>query len=347
MARNIRSSSGRVRFSRAKSDKLDAMPDNWNEGIDDRVSAFLVAGDNVTLTHDDAANTLTISAASGGPGGTVENGSITNAKLSNVATATIKGRSTAGTGAPEDLTPAQVRTLLNVADGATANATNADLRDRSTHTGTQVAATITGLATVATTGAYDDLTGTPTIPGTNSLGNSAGLVPSAGVCISNALNTTALGTAAQVANRTVITPFIPGHNITIDQLGVSVSTFVASANVKCIIYDSDSNGRPTTVLRETANIDAGSNGTRFAAITSLTLTAGKVYWIGLRSSSTATLRTLGVGATHILSHTNAATPVAQGVLILTETFANAAATWTYASSQHSNVVAPLILMRVA
>ena len=53
-------------------------------------------------------------------GGTPADGSITNAKLATVATATIKGRTTAGTGAPEDLTAAQVRAILNVADGATA-----------------------------------------------------------------------------------------------------------------------------------------------------------------------------------------------------------------------------------
>lgn len=45
--------------------------------------------------------------------------------------------------------------------GATANASNAALRDRSTHTGTQPAASITGLADVATSGDYDDLTGKP------------------------------------------------------------------------------------------------------------------------------------------------------------------------------------------
>lgn len=50
-----------------------------------------------------------------------------------------------------------------IASGATANATDAQLRDRSTHTGTQSAGTITGLATVATTGAYADLSGRPTL----------------------------------------------------------------------------------------------------------------------------------------------------------------------------------------
>lgn len=43
---------------------------------------------------------------------------VTNAKLAQVGTSTIKGRITAGTGNVEDLTPAQVRTIINVEDGA-------------------------------------------------------------------------------------------------------------------------------------------------------------------------------------------------------------------------------------
>jgi hypothetical protein len=54
------------------------------------------------------------------PDTTIADGEITNAKLANVATQTFKGRTTAGTGAPEDLTAAQARTILNVADGANA-----------------------------------------------------------------------------------------------------------------------------------------------------------------------------------------------------------------------------------
>jgi hypothetical protein len=173
------------------------------------------------------------------------------------------------------------------------------------------------------------------------------MTPAAGEFIGNGMNATALGTQAQVANRTVIAPFVSAYDVTIDQLGVSVSTFVASATVKCVIYAADSQGRPTTILRETATIDAGSNGTRFATITSLALTAGTKYWIGIRSSSTATLRTLGVGSAPALTYTNAATPEIESALILTETYANAAANWTYAASQHSNALVPLVLMRVA
>ena len=49
---------------------------------------------------------------------TVVDDAVTNVKLNNMIVNTIKGRITAGTGDPEDLTATQVRTIINVADGA-------------------------------------------------------------------------------------------------------------------------------------------------------------------------------------------------------------------------------------
>jgi hypothetical protein len=54
-------------------------------------------------------------------------------------------------------TTAQESKLAGIAAGATVNAADAALRDRSTHTGTQAAGTITGLAAIATTGNAADL----------------------------------------------------------------------------------------------------------------------------------------------------------------------------------------------
>lgn len=61
-----------------------------------------IGGAGSTFTIDNNAVTTT----------KIINDAVTNAKLANVATATIKGRATAGTGDPEDLTGAQVRTIM-------------------------------------------------------------------------------------------------------------------------------------------------------------------------------------------------------------------------------------------
>ena len=89
------------------------------------------AGDNSTK----AASTAYVDAAV--TAGSVPDNGVTNAKLADMVTARIKGRATAGTGDPEDLTAAQVKTILAIA-----------------------AADVSGLATVATSGSAADLSGT-------------------------------------------------------------------------------------------------------------------------------------------------------------------------------------------
>ena len=71
---------------------------------------------NVDDALDQLANRLIVVEVASG---TVADDSITNAKLAEVATATIKGRTTAGTGNPEDLTAAQAAAIIQ-GDGLTA-----------------------------------------------------------------------------------------------------------------------------------------------------------------------------------------------------------------------------------
>jgi hypothetical protein len=81
--------------------------DEYNdENAQDAIGSILDTGTvgDITFNYNDVTPLIS---------GTVDNDAITNAKLANMATATIKGRTTAGTGDPEDLTAAQVRTIID------------------------------------------------------------------------------------------------------------------------------------------------------------------------------------------------------------------------------------------
>lgn len=75
--------------------------------VDDSVAA-------VTIPDGDKGD-LTVSGS--GATWTIDPGAVSNAKMASVATATLKGRASAGSGAPEDLTAAQVKTLLQIGYG--------------------------------------------------------------------------------------------------------------------------------------------------------------------------------------------------------------------------------------
>ena len=94
-----------------------------------------------------------ITVSSSGAAWAIDAGAVTLAKMANVATGSLVGRATAGAGAPEALTATQARTVLNVADGATANSADATLLARVSHTGTQVAATISDFDVAVATNA--------------------------------------------------------------------------------------------------------------------------------------------------------------------------------------------------
>ena len=90
------------------------------------------------------------STAGGTPVGSlasIADDSVTFAKIEEIPANTILGNNTAGSSDILELTTAQTRTLLNVADGATANSSDATLLARANHTGTQTASTISDFDT--------------------------------------------------------------------------------------------------------------------------------------------------------------------------------------------------------
>ena len=75
-----------------------------------KASGILAAARFPALTGD-------VTTTAGALATTIANDAVTNAKLANMATATFKGRTTAGTGDPEDLTATQATALLNAVVG--------------------------------------------------------------------------------------------------------------------------------------------------------------------------------------------------------------------------------------
>lgn len=143
-------------------------------------STSLLGSGNVAITEN-ATHTGDVTGATVL---TIANSAVTLAKMANLAQNTIIGRVTASTGVPEALTAANVRTVINVADGATVNDTDANLRARSSHTGTQAASTISDFQSTvsantdvaANTAKVTNATHTGDVTGATELTISAGAV---------------------------------------------------------------------------------------------------------------------------------------------------------------------------
>jgi hypothetical protein len=76
-----------------------------DERAQDAVGGALTDTSTIDFTYNDGSNQITAD---------VKSNSVTNAMLTDVSTATFKGRTTAGSGSPEDLTVSQAKTLLNL-----------------------------------------------------------------------------------------------------------------------------------------------------------------------------------------------------------------------------------------
>jgi hypothetical protein len=89
-----------------------------NVGI---IAGTVAAGDDSRFISDSDKGDITVTGS--GATWTIDAGVVANSKLANMSTATFKGRATAATGVPEDLTVAQAKTLLDLAGSNTGDQT--------------------------------------------------------------------------------------------------------------------------------------------------------------------------------------------------------------------------------
>jgi hypothetical protein len=296
-------------------------------------------------------------------------GVVSNAKLTTVSTATFKGRVTAGTGAPEDLTGVQAATLLPAfnatdkglapasgggtttflrADGTWAvpagggGVTDGDKGDITVSGGGTVwsidpaSVSLTAMANLSTAtiiGRTTAGTGTPEALSAATARALLGLVepetllPAAGeyMLTTAAGGGTTTGTSGGAANRFELFPYLSPGYVSIDQVAINCTTLLAAAQAKIVVYASDTNGRPDALLFESGVLDMSTLGTKTAAF-SLSLEKYRLYWFGVRHSSTATVSAWAVNAVPDINGGTTISTAARKSIRRTLTFGTAAPT---------------------
>lgn len=106
-------------------------PSGYTSNTGTVTSASVVSANGFSGTVATASTTPQITLS-------LDNGAISNVKMSNVPSATFKGRASVGTGVPEDITVAQAKTLLDLTGSNTGDQT----------------ITLTGAVTGSGTGAF-------------------------------------------------------------------------------------------------------------------------------------------------------------------------------------------------
>lgn len=99
-------------------------------------------------------------------------------------------------------------------------------------------------------------------------------------------------TLAGQANRATMAPFVVARSLRVDRMGVAVSTAVAGSLLRCFIYSSGRDSWPDQLLYE-GDTDLSGAATGYPAhILDFTFEPDRLYWVGVRHSSTATIRTI-------------------------------------------------------
>ena len=156
----------------------------------------------------------------------------------------------------------------------------------------------------------------------------------------------ATGVLAGAAGRMDLFPFIQRDDITVDRLSVNVTTLIAAALGKIVLYAANATGRPAALILETGDLDFSTVGMKEATVAQ-TLRRGITYWIGIRHSSTAILSAWASTATPDL---NGGAPVTTARKVLRRTLAYATAapgTWGYLASETNAGPGSAIWLRAA
>ena len=333
-------------------DKADKSQILTQQQFKDSVAAMFQSGThtNVSINYDPVVGTLNLSAAGGGGasvneeevqdwvGNLITQGtgiSINYDDVGNVLSIELSGVS---------FTSADKSKLDGIAENATANSTDSQLRERSTHTGTQAISTISGLQSALTT-VNDTLTAVSTFAAPNA----GGIVP--GRYYDNAIASASNTNYTSALDRVDMGPFITSRPLRADQIGFAVATAGSAAYGRAFVYECGADGWPSDLLFEgDDNLDLNSANFRGHTLASpITFEANRVYWVGWRfgaATTYAVMRGLNISSAPNLGLAASSNNSYLSVLRRTIPFATRMpATWGFVQSDMAASVAPSIRMR--
>jgi hypothetical protein len=243
------------------------------------------------------------------------------APLSHVGSGGAAHANAVPNGAAGFMTGADKNKLDGIQAGATANSSDSFLLNRANHTGTQTASTISNFAAAARAETEAELiagsgiTITPAGSGANrtltlSATGGGGGYPSIAYPrrtstpkIAGDIGGTALSTITLTASRQYFIPLVVPRDVTLPSLRISVTTAASGAANLGIYANTQSGGNDVPgarIAQITATLDTGSTGDKtgnFAS--SVTLTAGTLYWVSVICSAAAVIRALAVGSCQV------------------------------------------------
>lgn len=175
----------------------------------------------------------------------------------------------------------------------------------------------------------------------------AGGVPAVGSWFDQSAHGDNASTLISAAGRIELYPYYTSTPLTIDRIGINVST-AAAGSARVVIYESDANGWPgDRVLSEDVPV-TDTTGSKMATV-DFTFDSGRKYWLGRHTSAAPTLRGLNVGSCFNMGLTSETATNYATVLRRTITYGDGApATWEYVNSDRvAGIVQTSIRMRRA
>jgi hypothetical protein len=118
------------------------------------------------------------------------------------------------------------------------------------------------------------------------------------------------------------------------QIGATVT---ASANINWAIYDSDSDGQPTTILYSGTVASGTTIGLREATGLSIPLVSQRVYWIGFNHNHTANMTIFVPASTTYTPFLIKRTSLASNSLAYTASSSTMPSTWTSTTTSGSPI----------